>query len=170
MDYKRKLKRKRDEEEEDRDKKSRRWEREDDDRSRQDKDNNQWRNRRGRDDRERRGRDYGNNNDERRRPDQKDSKKEDNGRRREYSYSAATSDSQSDKPTEWFADSGATKHMTGNRDLLVNFVPTGSECCMLNGIGESKLAVAGQGDVNVVATANGKNVKGKLEVSYSSQV
>jgi hypothetical protein len=30
---------------------------------------------------------------------------------------------------------------------------------MVNGIGESKLAVAGQGDVNVVATANGKNVK-----------
>ncbi|XP_046443855.1 U1 small nuclear ribonucleoprotein 70 kDa-like [Daphnia pulex] len=127
-DYKRKLKRKRDDEEEDRDKKSRRWEREDDDRSRQDKDNNQWRNRRGRDDRERSGRDYGNNNDERRRPGQKNSKKEDNGRRRGYSYSAATLDSRSGKPTEWFADSGATQHMTGNRDLLVNFVPTGSEC------------------------------------------
>lgn len=161
-DYKRKLKRKRDEEEEDRDKKRRRWERDDDDRIRQDKDNNQWRKRRERDDRERRGRDYAINNDERRRRDKKDSKKEDNGRRRGYSYSAATSDSRSDKPTEWFADSGATQHMTGNRDLLVNFIPTGSECWMVNGIGESKLAVAGQGDVNVVATANGKNVKGTM--------
>lgn len=161
-DYKRKLKRRRDEEEDDRDRKKRRWDRDNDDRTRQDKDDNQWRNRREREDHDRGGRDYGNNNYERGRRDQKDRKREDNGGRRGYSYSAATTDSRSTKPTEWFADSGATQHMTGNRDLLVNFVPTGSECWMVNGIGESKLAVAGQGDVNVVANANGKTVEGVM--------
>ena len=51
--------------------------------------------------------------------------------------------------------------MTGNRDLLVNLVQTETKCGMVTRFGESKVAVAGQGDVNVVATANGKTIENK---------
>jgi hypothetical protein len=162
-DYKRKLKRKREDEEEDRDRQRRKWDRDNDDRTRRDRDNNQGRNWRDRDNRDRGGRDYGNDNRNRGRSDEQGRRRDDDGGRRTFSYSAATLDSRVNKPTEWFADSGATQHMTGNRDLLVKFVPTGQECWMVSGIGESKLAVAGHGDVNVVATANGKTLEGKLK-------
>ena len=123
-DYKRKQKRKREEEEDGRDRQRRKWDRDDDDRARCDRDNYQGRNGRYRDDRDRGGRDQGNDKHDSGRRDQKASRKDDDGGRRAYSYSAATLDSRVNKPTEWFADSGATQHMTGNRDLLVNFVPT----------------------------------------------
>ena len=50
--------------------------------------------------------------------------------------------------------------MTGNRDLLINFVPVGQERWIVSGIGDAKLAVAGQGDVAVTATVNGKTLEG----------
>ncbi len=51
---------------------------------------------------------------------------------------------------------------TTTSDLLVNFVSTGSECWIVTSIGESKVAIAGQGNVNVVTTANGKTVEGTM--------
>jgi hypothetical protein len=149
-DYKRKLKR---EEEDDRDKKRRRRDRDNDNKSRRDQ------GRKGYDQDNRGGRDYGNSDSDRGRRDQKNRRRYDNGGRRGYSYSAATSDSRETKPTEWFADSGATQHMTGNRDLLVNFAPAGPKCWMVSGVGESKLAVAGQGDVKVVALPMGRRLR-----------
>lgn len=161
-DYKRKLKRQREEEDDDRSRKRRRWDGEDGEWRRSD--NNQKSEEHDRDSRDRGGgRDYGNNN--RYREDRehrkgngngsrKNPRREEHGRHRGYSYSAATSE-RIDKPTEWFADSGATQHMTGNQDLLVNFVPAGPERWMVSRIGESELTVAGQGDVSVKATVNG---------------
>ncbi|XP_046456088.1 serine/threonine-protein kinase fray2-like [Daphnia pulex] len=52
--------------------------------------------------------------------DEKDYQKE----RKGYSYTSST-DHEVNKPSTWYADSGATQHMTDNRALLTNFVPTG---------------------------------------------
>ena len=64
------------------------------------------------------------------------------------------------KKTGWYADSGATQHMTGNRGLLSNFVPVEHDKWTVSGIGEAKLQVAGQGDVNLHATVGGSILNG----------
>ena len=53
---------------------------------------------------------------------------------------------------DWFADSGATRHITDQRSMLMNFttVPRGS--WTVSGIGGTTLAVDGYGDFNAVAT------------------
>jgi hypothetical protein len=50
--------------------------------------------------------------------------------------------------------------MTDNRGLLVNFVPVKHDKWTVSGIGEAKLSVAGQGDVNLHATVNGRTLSG----------
>lgn len=65
-----------------------------------------------------------------------------------------------DKPTEWFADSGTTQHMAGNREPIVHFVPAWQERWMVSGIEESRLVVAEQEDVSVKATVNGITFEG----------
>lgn len=59
-------------------------------------------------------------------------------------------------PTDWFADSGATQHMTDQLSIMNNFtrVPQGS--WMVNGIGGTTLAVHGYGDINVHTYVHGK--------------
>ena len=64
------------------------------------------------------------------------------------------------KKMGWYADSGATQHMTGNRGLLSNFVPIEHGKWTVSGIEEAKLQVAGQGDVNLHATVNGRILNG----------
>ena len=54
--------------------------------------------------------------------------------RKRYSYTSST-DREVKKPSTWYADSGATQHMTDNRALLTNFVPTGPEKWSVSGIG-----------------------------------
>ncbi len=53
--------------------------------------------------------------------------------------------------------------MSDNRSLLANFVPVGADKWTVCGIGEARLAVAGQGDVKVTATVNGKTLFGIIE-------
>jgi hypothetical protein len=81
--------------------------------------------------------------------------------RKGYSYKSST-EREVKKPSTWYADSGATQHMTDNRALLTNFVPTGPEKWSVSGIGESSLTVAGQGDVILTATVNGEHLHGKM--------
>jgi hypothetical protein len=81
--------------------------------------------------------------------------------RKGYSYKSST-EREVKKPSTWYADSGATQHMTDNRALLTNFVPTGPEKWSVSGIGESSLTVAGQGDVILTATVNGEHLHGKI--------
>jgi len=165
-DYKRKLKRKREEEEEERDRKRKRRDQDDDDRRRRDRENNQGRSGRDRDNHDKRDGDYGRDGRDNGRHERadRDRRREYNRGRRAFSYSAATSGSLGDKPTVWFADSAATQHMTGNRDLLINFVPVGRERWMVSGIGDAKMPVAGQGDVAVTAIVNGKTLEGNLRI------
>ena len=59
------------------------------------------------------------------------------------------------RSTEWYADFGATQHMTDNRGLLGNFVPVEHDKWTVSGIGEAKLLVAEQGDVNLHAIFTG---------------
>lgn len=72
----------------------------------------------------------------------------------------STSDFTSRQSTDWFADSGATQHMTDQRDLLTNFIPVGSERWTVSGIGNTNLPVTGQGDVTLTAYVDGKSLKG----------
>jgi hypothetical protein len=66
------------------------------------------------------------------------------------------------RSTGWYADSGATQDMTDDRGLLGNFVPVEHHKWTVSGIGEAKLLVAGQGDVNLHAIVNGRNLSGTM--------
>ena len=50
--------------------------------------------------------------------------------------------------------------MTDDRGLLGNFVPVEHDKWTVSRIGEAKLLVAGQGDVNLNAIVNGRNLSG----------
>lgn len=67
-------------------------------------------------------------------------------------------DLEAKKPARWYVDSRATQHMTYNRIFLINFVTTGPERWSVSIIGEASLTVAGQGDVLLTATVNGKRL------------
>ncbi len=62
----------------------------------------------------------------------------------------------------WYADCGATQHVADNRGLLINFVPAEHDKWTISGIGEAKLSIAGQGDVNLYATVNGSTLSGTI--------
>lgn len=65
------------------------------------------------------------------------------------------------RSVDWFADKGATQHMTDQRDLLLNFVPVGPEQWNVSGIGGTSLPVIGQGDVLMSSIVlNGKLLEG----------
>lgn len=76
-----------------------------------------------------------------------------------YSYKSSA-DFLERRSVDWFADSGATQHMTDQRDLLINFVPVGSEQWNVSGIGGTSLPVIGQGDVPISSVVNGKLLEG----------
>lgn len=56
---------------------------------------------------------------------------------------------------EWYADSGATQHMSGQRSLFRNFVPVKSNTWLVNGIGGTRLQVLGHGQIVFKAKVNG---------------
>lgn len=58
----------------------------------------------------------------------------------------------------WYADSGATRHMTDQRSIIWNFKPIDSGAWYVSGIGDTRLSVLGQGDVNAVTTINGSQI------------
>lgn len=56
---------------------------------------------------------------------------------------------------DWFADSGATQHMTDQRSLFSTFTPISSEKWNGNGIGSARLLVRGYGSIEFIVTAGG---------------
>lgn len=58
-------------------------------------------------------------------------------------------------PLKWYADSGATQHLTDQFLSLNNFVAIEPGLWMVSGIGESCLSVYGQGDVDIITKVNG---------------
>ena len=56
-------------------------------------------------------------------------------------------------PLDWFADSGATQHMTYNKILLRNYKPVVPGDWTVTGIGGTNLIVQGQGDVQFITQA-----------------
>lgn len=147
------------------------WSRSDNNRRREERDHDSRDRKGGRDfgnkNRYQEGREHhnGNGNGSREQREKKNPGREEHARLRGYDYSAATS-KRMNNPTEGFADSGVTQHITGNRDLLVNFVPAGPERWMVSGIREAKLAVSGQGDVYVKVTFNGITLEGNVTESF----
>ena len=51
---------------------------------------------------------------------------------------------------DWFADSGATSHMTDQLSLLMDYQPIELGSWMVTGIGGTSLPVHGQGSVRVI--------------------
>lgn len=54
----------------------------------------------------------------------------------------------------FYADSGATRHMTGNKNIIRNLKPIESGSWFVSGIGNTRLLVQGEGDVEAVTTNN----------------
>jgi hypothetical protein len=70
---------------------------------------------------------------------------------------------------DWFTDSGATQHMTDQREWLINFVDVPDGSWAVKGIGFSSYAVKGSGDASIwITTTNGgrksATIKGVLYV------
>jgi hypothetical protein len=78
-----------------------------------------------------------------------------------YSYKSSA-DFMERRPVDWFTDSGATQHMTDQRDLLINFVPVGLEQWNVSGIGGTSLPVIGKGDVIISSIVDGKLLEGLI--------
>lgn len=58
-------------------------------------------------------------------------------------------------PTQWFADSGATQHMSNQRSCFKNFIPVKPGSWAVRGIGNIRLSVHGYGSVVFTATVGG---------------
>lgn len=56
---------------------------------------------------------------------------------------------------DWFADSGATQHMTDQRSYFNHFTPIMSGTWTVNGIGATQLIVCGYGDIDFIVTIGG---------------
>lgn len=61
---------------------------------------------------------------------------------------------------DWFADSGATQHMTDQLPIMRNFLSVDDDNWLVTGIGNSKLAVKGKGEVEITSLVNGVNLNG----------
>lgn len=57
---------------------------------------------------------------------------------------------------DWFADSGATQHMTDQKESLLNFTPVPEDSWTVRGIGTSNYSVKGYGDVHIWTTVGGE--------------
>jgi len=64
------------------------------------------------------------------------------------------------RPSEWYADSGASQHMTDQRSLLTNFTVVEPGRWAVFGIAGTRLDVTGHGDVILTATVGGKTLTG----------
>lgn len=64
---------------------------------------------------------------------------------------------------DWYADSGATHHMTDQRSTLHNFEPVELNTWAVTGIGGVKLFVEGKGDIHVISTVNGQTLRGTIK-------
>lgn len=64
------------------------------------------------------------------------------------------------RSSDWFADSGASQHMTDQRNCLINFIPVAPGQWTVSGIGGTSLPVTGQGDVEIISIVNGNKLQG----------
>ena len=85
-------------------------------------------------------------------------------KRTEDDHSFHTTDSHipliSEISVDWFADSGATRHMSGNYNLFTNLKDKESTILNIKGIGGKRLRVKGVGDVFFETVMNGKTQTG----------
>jgi hypothetical protein len=56
---------------------------------------------------------------------------------------------------DWYADSGATQHMSGQRSLFRNFTPIKADTWFVNGIGGARLQVFGHGQIVFTVMVDG---------------
>ena len=75
----------------------------------------------------------------------------------DHSYHSSTQQTIRNDST-WYADSGATRHMTDQRNILWNFKPDDSTPRYVTGIGNTQLLTEGQGDVKATTMINGTEV------------
>lgn len=75
----------------------------------------------------------------------------------DHSYHSSTQQTIRNDST-WYADSGATRHMTDQRNILWNFKPDDSTPRYVTGIGNTQLLTEGQGDVKATTMINGAEV------------
>ncbi len=57
--------------------------------------------------------------------------------------------------TDWFADSGATQHMSDQRSFFKTFTPVEPNTWMVNGIGDAHLSVLGYGNIQFITVVKG---------------
>lgn len=71
---------------------------------------------------------------------------------------------------DWYADSGATQHMTDQWHILNNFEPIAPGTWTVAGIGNNCMAVLGQGEVEYSSVVNGvthtETIQGVLYVQW----
>ena len=63
---------------------------------------------------------------------------------------------------DWYADSGATRHMTDQRSIMSNFTPVEAGEWTVTGIGGTQLTAHGEGDINIISTVNGVKHNGNF--------
>ena len=66
------------------------------------------------------------------------------------------------KPTDWYADSGATHHMTDQRSYFSTFKAIGSETWKVNRIGGAQLNALGFGNIPVHSYARGGRISSRV--------
>lgn len=67
------------------------------------------------------------------------------------------------KPIDWYADSGATHHMTDQRSFFSTFKEITSESWKVNGIGGTQLFAAGVGNIPVHSYVHGERKSGEFQ-------
>jgi hypothetical protein len=66
------------------------------------------------------------------------------------------------KPTDWYADSGATHHMSEQRHFFTTFKEVPQGTWHVNGIGSAQLSVLGVGKIQVYSLVDGERKEGEL--------
>lgn len=64
---------------------------------------------------------------------------------------------------DWFADSGATQHMSGNKDLFDHIEAIDHDNWKVKGVGGICLPVKGKGTIKIQSNVNKKSISGSLQ-------
>jgi len=75
----------------------------------------------------------------------------------DYAFHSTTGDIMEDEHS-WFIDSGATSHMTDQRQLFTSFQPIKKGERMVKGVGDSLLCATGIGDIKVSTEVDGRRL------------
>ena len=66
--------------------------------------------------------------------------------------------------TDWYADSGATQHMSDQRSFFKTFTSVEPNTWMVNGIGNARLSVLGYGNIQFISDVDGKRRVATVEM------